>query len=635
MALAVSRFTRFRRSLGPKASATQSSSPVYIYDFVLDSIARDIGMHPPERGGALLGPVGKYCVSQFIFDAEAATSPASFRPSQAIGQRVQAAESASGREFKGLVHSHPGTVDRPSSQDRVSIRNALDLNPHLAVYLAPIVSSEASDVLASHELRLEPGRISFFIAQRSRGGNITLMSHDVYSVPLRRDLTAVAHHYGASQEAECFVSKLGSAEIAAGRVFLPDGTELMVMASELYPGTPPLVLVTAADGSTEQLQVAWRLDAPPEERLLQAISAVIPGGSGVLRRAFGPTRDRPHTSDPNRATVAGWEPRWYREPANARPLVDDIESGLAARYPATDPARLRDSRLLVVGAGSVGSVVVEQFVRAGLRTVVVVDPESVDASNLSRSTYEAQDIGHRKVDALARHVLQINPNVSLRPVAGRVQGLGGRALLELCEEADLIVVATDDPQTQLVVNRFAYWAATPALFIGLFDGAEGGEVIYTVPDDTACYLCAASTRAGVLGGTDASTTDYTTGRLSSVRAVASDVHLVTCAGVKIGQCLLDPSLGGKHFLDGPLRAGQSYVFFALTPGFLFFPEVFRSTPSQHAYQTVWARPLRSADCHVCGPKAGRRSPLADPLESPSAEEIRTVLGDSPCNPNLV
>ena len=593
---------------------------------MLESIATDIAMYPPERGGVLLGPIGKYCVSQFIFDHDAAATGATFTPSLAIGKQVRAAELATGREFKGLVHSHPGTLDRPSGQDIVSIQHALECNPHLATYFAPIITAESfQDSLDSHELALARGKLSFFLAQRTRDGTITIMSRDVHAVPLRDDLIALAKHYGAIQEPECFLSHLGSTEIAAGCVVLPDQTEIMVMVSELYPGTPPLVLITDTTGKTEQLQISWQLDIAAGTRLLTALSDAIPSGVGELARAYGPTRTRPFTLDATRAAVAGWASHWYRVPQHEPSIVEEVQSGLTARTPISTSETVQDSCVLVVGAGSVGSMVVEQLVRTGITSIVVVDPQVVEASNLSRSVYEARDIGQNKVDALARRMLGINPGVSIRPLVDRLEGIDPSTLLTLCGEADVVVAATDDPQTQLIANRFAYSAGTPAVYIGLFDGAEGGEVIFTLPNETACYLCAASNRAAVLSDNEAPRLDYSTGRLSSVRAVAADVHLVTCAGVKIALCLLDSGVGGNGFLDAPRANGQSYVFFALTPNFLFFPQVFQDTASQHAYQTVWARPVRASDCPVCGDDDKRQAPLAHPLESPSVDHILDAL----------
>jgi molybdopterin/thiamine biosynthesis adenylyltransferase/proteasome lid subunit RPN8/RPN11 len=605
-----------------------STNAIHIYDFVVASIGTNIALDPPERAGALLGPAGKSCVSQFIIDDEASTTGTSFIPSSMIERRVQATELSSGREFKGLVHSHPGALDCLSSQDLISIERALDCNPHLASYIAPIVTLGGSDgPLASHELSLCRGKISFFRAQRGRDGAVMITSPDIHSVPVETDLTLVAHHYDADREPECFLSNLGPAEIAVGCVVLPDQTEIMVMVSELYPATPPLVLFTDDAGNAQQLHVPWRIDIAAKDRLLTAISELVPLGGGRLSRGYGPSALRRLTTDATSAAAGGWQFRWYRVPADETPISEEIALGIQARNPGA--SSFADASALIVGAGSVGSVAAEQLVRAGIARVAVIDPGAVEAKNLSRAAYEAQDLGSLKVNALHRRMLNINPGVTFEPIAQRVQAIAPSRLLQLCEQSTVVVVATDDPQTQIAINRFTYSAGTPAVFIGLFDHAEGGEVIFTCPDDTACYLCAATNRADIIGEAVEPSLDYSTGRLAGVRAFAADIHLVVCAGIKIALSLIDAADGQTGFLDGPLTNGQTYVFFALTPGFLFFPTLFANTPSQHAYQTVWARPTRITDCPVCGSQHGREDPLAHPLESPSVADVLRAMETHP------
>src|SRR4051812_22763268 len=113
---------------------------LFVLDRPLREISAHIATHEPERGGALLGSIGKLVVTRFISDPEAETSGSTYRPSRELNRQVKEVEATEGLEFKGIVHSHPGRLDRPSGQDERELRIGLDLNPHLATYLLPIVT---------------------------------------------------------------------------------------------------------------------------------------------------------------------------------------------------------------------------------------------------------------------------------------------------------------------------------------------------------------------------------------------------------------------------------------------------------------------------------------------------------------
>ena len=128
---------------------------------MLNDIEQLIASHPPERGGALLGPRGRPCISSLLLDDLAAASGASFVPSKELGALVRTHEAAGDVEFKGIVHSHPGGFDQLSGPDRAAIANGLRSNPHLTTYVAPIVTMAPYGELLPHELQLASGKVAF------------------------------------------------------------------------------------------------------------------------------------------------------------------------------------------------------------------------------------------------------------------------------------------------------------------------------------------------------------------------------------------------------------------------------------------------------------------------------------------
>jgi proteasome lid subunit RPN8/RPN11 len=458
-------------------------------DWVLEELAREVAGHPPERGGALLGPRLRPLVTRFVPDPDAAADRVSWAPSRRLDAAVKALERDEGLELKGVVHSHPAGHDRPSSQDVRELARGLALNGHMPCYLAPIVTAGGPAPLAPHELPLPSGKLSCFAAWRKPRGGAEVRPLRPRLLPLQRDLSRLARDLGAATPALVDVDA-GAGLAPGGRLSLPGGAELLVIPGDGHPAMPPLLLLTRG-GETEPLHVPWRLDVPEEERLVRAVREAI-RPPGPFRRLFGPRGGPALTADPSRAALAGWEPRLSGEDAEA--AAAGLGEALLARGAGLLAPSLRDRTVLVAGLGSVGSYVAEQLARSGVGGFALLDPEPVEAANLSRTVYGVADVGRPKTEALARRLLSVAPSLrlDLRPV--RVDALSPAELDALVVGADLVVATTDDPAAQRALDRFAYARGRPGVFVGLYAGAEGGEVILTVPERTPCYLCATRAR---------------------------------------------------------------------------------------------------------------------------------------------
>jgi molybdopterin/thiamine biosynthesis adenylyltransferase/proteasome lid subunit RPN8/RPN11 len=593
-------------------------------DWVLGDLEREIAAHPPERGGALLGPRQRPLVTRFLPDPEAATSGASYAPSRALDAGVKALEREEGLELKGVVHSHPPGLDRPSAQDARELAEGLRRNGHMPCYLAPIVTRGAAAELEEHELPLPSGKVSCFAAWRDPAGPARVLPVRPRLLPLRRDLERLARELGGTEPA-ILDADAGSGLVPAGRLRLPGGVELLVVAGEHYPALPPILLATTGD-VTEQLQLSWHLDVPAEERLLQAARAVL-FPPGPYRRAFGPRRGPALTDDPARARLAGWEARLTGEdPAAA---AGSLRDALLARGAGILSEALRERTVLVAGLGSVGSYLSEQLARSGVGGLALVDPEPVEAANLSRTAYSAEDVGRPKTEALARRLVAAAPALRIALHPARVEDLAPADLDALVRSADLVVAATDDPAAQRALDRFAYARGRPAIFVGLYAGAEGGEVILTVPERTPCYLCATRARHAVerTAGQVERRTDYGTGRLAGESALGADVQHVASAAVKLALSLLLPDGKLGALAEGAVAEGTPYLTLSTVPRYWFYPEIFRDVPGQGAYQAVWLSPVRQHGCAVCGPAGGRVDPLDVPLRAPSREALAALLDE--------
>ncbi|MFB6196724.1 MAG: ThiF family adenylyltransferase, partial [Halobacteriaceae archaeon] len=112
-------------------------------------------------------------------------------------------------------------------------------------------------------------------------------------------------------------------------------------------------------------------------------------------------------------------------------------------------ASLLDSSVLVVGAGGLGSPVIQYLAAAGVGTIGVIDADEVDRSNLQRQViHRDSDIGVKKVDSASRYIDNLNPDIEVETYAEDL----GPANADLVKEYDAVVDCSDNFTTRFLVN---------------------------------------------------------------------------------------------------------------------------------------------------------------------------------------
>jgi molybdopterin/thiamine biosynthesis adenylyltransferase len=170
----------------------------------------------------------------------------------------------------------------------------------------------------------------------------------------------------------------------------------------------------------------------------------------------------------------------------------------------TQQLRVKQSSVLVIGAGALGSPVALYLAGAGVGTLGVVDDDTVDVSNLHRQPLHSMlELGDAKAQSAAARLRQLNPEVLVEAYQTRLDGTNAALLVE---GKDLVVDCSDSFETRYAVN-----AACCAAGISLVEaGVVGftGLVMGIKPGRTACYRCAfpeappaapSCAEAGVLG----------------------------------------------------------------------------------------------------------------------------------------
>jgi len=150
-------------------------------------------------------------------------------------------------------------------------------------------------------------------------------------------------------------------------------------------------------------------------------------------------------------------------------------------------ARLKAAKVLVIGAGGIGSPAIQYLAAAGIGTLTVVDDDRVDLSNLQRQTlFATADQGGAKVDVASRAVAALNPHVR---VIARQERLGLANAETLIEDQDVVLDGTDNFATRLIVADTAlrHRISLVSAAVGEFEGQLG--VFRGWEADKPCYRC--------------------------------------------------------------------------------------------------------------------------------------------------
>ena len=147
---------------------------------------------------------------------------------------------------------------------------------------------------------------------------------------------------------------------------------------------------------------------------------------------------------------------------------------------------LKSARVLVIGAGGLGSPVLLYLAAAGVGTIGVIDDDVVGLSNLQRQIIHTDEwVGSAKVFSAQARMAALNPHVVVRPYQRR---LTGEIAAELFAEYDLILDGSDNFDTRYLVNRLAVAAGKPLISAAITQW-EGQLSLYDPARGAPCYDC--------------------------------------------------------------------------------------------------------------------------------------------------
>lgn len=146
---------------------------------------------------------------------------------------------------------------------------------------------------------------------------------------------------------------------------------------------------------------------------------------------------------------------------------------------------LKKSRVLLVGAGGLGSPVALYLAAAGVGTLGLVDFDAVDLSNLQRQIlHGSSGIGSPKIDSARDRLRDINPNVHVEAYGTRLTSVNA---LDIARDYDLIIDGTDNFATRYLVNDTSVLLGIPNVYGSVYR-FEGQASVFGAPDGP-CYRC--------------------------------------------------------------------------------------------------------------------------------------------------
>ena len=147
--------------------------------------------------------------------------------------------------------------------------------------------------------------------------------------------------------------------------------------------------------------------------------------------------------------------------------------------------RLLRGRVLLIGAGGLGSPTALYLAAAGVGTLGLMDGDVVDITNLQRQVlHTTADIGKPKVESGTRTLKALNPDVNVIPLATRITVDN---VMDVIKDYDLVVDGSDNFETRYLVNDACYLAGKRNVHGSIFQ-FEGMATVFA-PNEGPCYRC--------------------------------------------------------------------------------------------------------------------------------------------------
>lgn len=204
---------------------------------------------------------------------------------------------------------------------------------------------------------------------------------------------------------------------------------------------------------------------------------------------------------------------------------------------------------MLIGCGSVGSLVALELAKAGVGRFLLIDNDIVGYHNICRHQCGIFDVGKYKTEAVKERILQINPSAKVITQNMTVQEVPLFVFKEFCDKDTIVIGGADNREGDLYANQIAKEVGMPMMSIGFWERAFAGEIFYCLPEGMPDY----SDFMWALGDTSGRTTQnrkFYTNEENLARAtfepgISVDINFVTVIAVKLALDILNRN--NRHF----------------------------------------------------------------------------------------
>lgn len=154
---------------------------------------------------------------------------------------------------------------------------------------------------------------------------------------------------------------------------------------------------------------------------------------------------------------------------------------------------LRQKRVGVVGLGSGGGFVAQALAMSGVGRFVLIDDDTLEPANVVRHVADLRDVGRPKAEVMADLLRQRSPEADIVTRVGRMENHW-----DALAGIDLVVCGVDGEGPKYKLNAWCLEQRVHAVYAGVYERGEGGDVVFIRPYDGPCYACwAAALREGL------------------------------------------------------------------------------------------------------------------------------------------
>lgn len=189
---------------------------------------------------------------------------------------------------------------------------------------------------------------------------------------------------------------------------------------------------------------------------------------------------------------------------------------------------------IIIGCGSVGSLVALELARAGVGRFFLIDMDIMGYHNICRHQCGIQDVGKYKVNAVKERILQINPSAEVITSTKMIQEVALDVIEPFCGPDTIIIGCADNREGDLYADSMlAKPYKMPFVSIGFWERAFAGEIFYCLPEGMPAYSDFVAALGETSGRVNANTHLYM-GEVGSFEpGISADINFVTTVGVKM------------------------------------------------------------------------------------------------------